>query len=125
MDTYTDFRIETPDDGGAPVATETNDNDDDGYPDAAGVERWDLTYRTLEAAFMSTGRQSHRGYYGQPVRVFLNGEELVERFDSNMPEASPWKDMAAFGALRLEQRGLQQRVVDPGTGRVAASWNLF
>src|SRR5262249_37164326 len=47
-------------DGSVQVRTETNDDDDDGYPDGA-VESWLLTFPSLESAIRHTG-VSRRGY---------------------------------------------------------------
>ena len=71
---YHRFEITTRDDGSAQVRTETNDDNDDGFPDGQ-VESWLLEFRSLDEALRHTGT-SRRGYYGQPVDVFLNGKRL-------------------------------------------------
>lgn len=62
---------------GVSVVTSTNDNDDDGYPDQAGVEEWTLYYLTVGHAIAHTGH-TRRGFYGQPVTVYLDGEPLYK-----------------------------------------------
>jgi hypothetical protein len=61
------------------VQEETNDNDDDGYPDAVGVETWALEPMRLETALTITHGASHRGLYGQPCDVWFNGTKLTDQ----------------------------------------------
>ena len=82
METYTIFRIVTLPDGAAEVTMETNDDDDDGYPDGKVTFGGPWKFRGpdgLEAAYGMTGRSSHRGFYGQPVDVYLDGKKLFEK----------------------------------------------
>jgi hypothetical protein len=54
---------------------ETNDNNDDGFPDAGPVAVWerDMTkFGALELA----GQKSHLGSHGQPVIVYLDGKKI-------------------------------------------------
>lgn len=62
------------------VQQETNDDNDDGYPDGQ-VETWWLRFETLEAAIAQLG-YTRRGAYGQPVDVCLNGEPLHQPLES-------------------------------------------
>lgn len=73
--TWTEYGIFTEDDGTYSVYASTNDDNDDGYPDA-NVTEWRLSYPNLEAALKITGK-TRTGLYGQPVRVFLDGEKVV------------------------------------------------
>ncbi len=76
--TWTIFRIwqnqPGPGDHHITVEYESNDDDDDGYPDREVVR---ATYypRTLEGALQVTGK-SRIGLYGQPVDVYLDGEKI-------------------------------------------------
>jgi len=73
VETWTIFRIQdTP--TGLTIEYESNDDDDDGFPDREVVR---ATYypRTLEAALQVTGK-SRIGLYGQPVDVYHNGVKI-------------------------------------------------
>lgn len=67
---WTVFRI-WQNDGIITVDFETNDNNDDGYPDPE-VTRATYHPKTLEAALSLAGK-SRCGVYGHRVYVYLNG----------------------------------------------------
>ncbi len=78
-ETWTIFRIwrsHVVGPGGRPITVEyeSNDDDDDGYPDRE-VVRAAYFPRTLEDAMKVTGK-SRTGFYGQPVDVYLDGEKI-------------------------------------------------
>lgn len=56
------------------VYEETNDDNDDGYPDGETVS-FHLDFPNLEAALKHAGYKSHRGVSGVRVRVFVDGIE--------------------------------------------------
>lgn len=73
--TWTDAYLTTLPDGRIECSVTTNDNADRGIPDEE--ESWVLTYPSLAdvpASYLFT----HVGLYGQPVRVFLDGREVLE-----------------------------------------------
>lgn len=75
MNTYSTYRIRTGIYGtNAVVEFETNDDDDDGYPDGE-VVRAEYRLPSLDRALAFTGKSRH-GLYGQPVNVYLNGERI-------------------------------------------------
>jgi len=74
MQTYTTFRIYDAAGGGYTVNWQTNDNDDDGYPDGYDTKA-SYKFPTLEKAVKFTGI-TRTGYYGQPVQVFLHDKPL-------------------------------------------------
>ena len=62
-------------DAGVVIEYESNDDNDDGYPDVEIVKaRYHAS--SLEAALQITGGKSHIGLYGQPVDVYLNGDKI-------------------------------------------------
>lgn len=78
-DTWTTYHIYHqggPEDRPVTVEWATNDDDDDGYDDG-DVTTLTLYFRTLDDAIKHTG-YTRRGYYGQPVDVFLAGEPLLK-----------------------------------------------
>lgn len=52
----------------------TNDDNDDGYPDE-DIVSCEFSFSTVDAARKFTG-VTRRGYYGQPVTVTLDGQEI-------------------------------------------------
>jgi hypothetical protein len=56
------------------VRMETNDNNDDGYPDNEPVTVWERVMPEKKAREMAG--KSHRGYYGQSVDVYLDGKKI-------------------------------------------------
>jgi hypothetical protein len=56
------------------VYVETNDNDDDGYPDQVIVS-WTRHFPSLEAAMKQYGK-SHYGMAGHRVDVFVDGKKV-------------------------------------------------
>jgi hypothetical protein len=73
-DTYTIYRIYTSADGSASVEWETNDDNDDGYPDGE-VTKATYGFATVEKAKKFAGT-SHTGLQGQPVDVYLDGKKI-------------------------------------------------
>lgn len=73
------FYVDETDDvaGRGPVVVrqETNDDDDDGIPDAETAV-WYLRFETVEQAIKTVG-VDRIGFYGQPVEVFLDGVRLT------------------------------------------------
>lgn len=74
MNAYHIMEIEALPDGGAVVRHETNDDNDDGYPDGR-VVRWENRWKDLEAAKRSCGL-SRVGISGIEVTVYLDGVRL-------------------------------------------------
>lgn len=73
---YTNFYITTLPKGKALIRLETNDNNDDGIPDGY-VDVWE--HKTeLWIALELAGETSHKGLYGQPVNVFLDGKRITK-----------------------------------------------
>lgn len=62
------------DDAVVRVECETNDDDDDGYPDGE-ITRWTETFNTLDAALRNKGK-CRVGVSGVIVTVTLDGEEV-------------------------------------------------
>jgi hypothetical protein len=73
-DTYCIFRIYSSANGKATIDWETNDDDDDGYPDGE-VTRETFHFPSLKKALAFAGK-SHTGLYGQPVDVYLDGKKI-------------------------------------------------
>ena len=72
--TYTRFDIYTSEGTGkVKVRYESNDDNDDGYPDD-DVVTGEYEYPSLESALKFVGHRSHTGSYGQPVSVYVDGE---------------------------------------------------
>jgi hypothetical protein len=71
--TWTEYQIVSEGEG-AIVYASTNDDNDDGVPDGE-VAEWRQEWPTVEAALKHTGK-TRTGFYGQPVRVFLDGQEV-------------------------------------------------
>lgn len=74
MNAYHHIDVVTRDDGGADVRHETNDDNDDGWPDGK-VTRWTDRWRDAEAARRSAG-VSRTGVSGVRVRVTVDGVEV-------------------------------------------------
>jgi hypothetical protein len=72
--TWTDVHLVALPDGRIQADTETNDNFDRGEP--GDIEEWTITYPSL-ADVPPSHRYTHTGLYGQPVRVWLNGVEML------------------------------------------------
>lgn len=68
---FTNFRISTSDDGNAIVYFETNDDNDDGYPDPE-IAKATYPFDSLDKALRFTGK-TRIGMWGQQVNVYLNG----------------------------------------------------
>lgn len=62
------------DDQSVRIECETNDDDDDGYPDGE-IERWTMTFPTVDAALAYAGK-CRVGVSGVIVTVTLDGEEV-------------------------------------------------
>jgi len=54
---------------------ETNDDNDDGFPDAGPVTVWERDL-TEAVALDLAGQKSHTGSHGQPVTVYLDEEKI-------------------------------------------------
>lgn len=54
--------------------TETNDDNDDGFPDPT-IETWDVSYKSHEEMMRRTGG-THVGCSGIAVTVYLDGAEV-------------------------------------------------
>lgn len=80
---YSIFWIWRQPDGSCKVEFETNDDDDDGYPDPEVVR---ATYhpKSLKLALELTGK-SRIGVYGHCVDVYLDGKKIGP---NDMPEKS-------------------------------------
>ena len=72
--TYHEISIVTLDDGTVSVRENTNDDNDDGYPDGKEVW-WDWQAKNLDAALKHTGK-SRIGISGIRVTVTIDGEEV-------------------------------------------------
>lgn len=71
--TYTIWRITTISPDKVRLEMETNDDDDDGVSGEVVVWARNMSMKTaLEIA----GHKSHRGLYGQPVDVYLDGRKI-------------------------------------------------
>lgn len=81
---YSIFRIWREQGGRCRVEYETNDDDDDGYPDAE-VARATYHCKSLKQALELTGK-SRIGVYGHSVDVYLDGEKIGP---DDMPEQEP------------------------------------
>lgn len=71
---FTRFDLTTLGNGQMRIRMETNDNNDDGYPDNEPVTVWER--ETTEKSAREIAGKSRRGYYGQPVDVFLDGKKI-------------------------------------------------
>lgn len=71
------YNLYTAADGSISGTTATNDNNDDGYPDKEGIERWHVSYRDRADMIRRTGG-SHTGCSGVEVTVFLDGQLVTK-----------------------------------------------
>jgi hypothetical protein len=70
--TWTEFHVWPMDVDRVEVRMTTNDDNDDGFPDAE-VASITLRFPDLRSALQHTG-STRRGFYGQPVRVYVEGK---------------------------------------------------
>ena len=72
--TYTRYDLTTLQNGRIKVRMETNDDNDDGYPDGnVSIGEWETSEKT---AYEIAGKKSHTGFYGQSVDVYLDGKKI-------------------------------------------------
>jgi hypothetical protein len=74
-DTYTIFDLTTIAPGKMHIRMETNDDNDDGYPDPGPITVWEKD-TSEETARQVAGGKSRVGAYGQPVDVFVDGVKI-------------------------------------------------
>jgi hypothetical protein len=73
MGTYTRWELTDHHNGTMHICMETNDNNDDGYPDGE-VTIWERD--TTEKIARELAGISHVGYFGHPVDVYLDGKKI-------------------------------------------------
>ncbi len=73
--TYSRWDIWDTGDGNATIRSDTNDDNDDGYPDDE-VAVWEKQNVPMKLALNLAGQKSHIGLYGQPVDVYLDGRKV-------------------------------------------------
>ena len=69
------YDLFTAEDGTIHGTASTNDDNDDGYPDA-DISRWEVSYRNREEMLKRTGG-THYGCSGVHVLVYLDGKEVT------------------------------------------------
>jgi len=71
---YTHYNLTSLPNNRMRVRMETNDDNDDGYPDGdVTIGEWETT---VKVAFEIAGKGSRIGWYGQPVDVYLDGKKI-------------------------------------------------
>jgi len=74
MFTWTRVDLTTLDTGRIRARWQTNDDNDDGYPDGE-ISSYDTYHESIGQAIKRCGK-SRKGFYGQPVDVFLDGNKI-------------------------------------------------